>query len=68
MNPGESVLTRIPLGANSLANPLLYARSAAFDATDSQALQQFFADLPTQIDHVLVTAGGPNYVPLLEMD
>ena len=45
------------------------ARStAAFDATDAAALKQFFDGLPDPIDHVLVTAGGPNYVPLLEMD
>ena len=28
----------------------------------------FFAGLPGPIDHVLVTAGGPRYGPLLEMD
>ena len=28
----------------------------------------FFRDLPAPIDHVLVTAGGPTYGPLLEMD
>ena len=45
------------------------ARStAAFDAGDSAALQRFFQDLPSPIDHVLVTAGGPHYGPLLEMD
>jgi NAD(P)-dependent dehydrogenase (short-subunit alcohol dehydrogenase family) len=45
------------------------ARStAAFDAYDAEALKQFFDGLPDPIDHVLVTAGGPNYVPLLEMD
>lgn len=44
------------------------ARStAAFDATDSTALERFFDDLPAPIDHVLVTAGGPKYGPLLEM-
>jgi len=45
------------------------ARStAAFDATDPAALKQFFDGLPDPIDHVLVTAGGPSYGPLLEMD
>jgi NAD(P)-dependent dehydrogenase (short-subunit alcohol dehydrogenase family) len=45
------------------------ARStAAFDATDSAALQEFFRDLSDPIDHVLVTGPGPAYVPLLEMD
>ena len=42
--------------------------TAAFDATDAAALKRFFEGLPDPIDHVLVTAGGPNYVPLLEMD
>ena len=41
--------------------------TAAFDAFDAAAIQQFFDGLPDPIDHVLVTAGGPNYVPLLEM-
>ena len=45
------------------------ARStAAFDANDSPAVEQFFKGLPGPIDHVLVTAGGPDYVPLLEME
>jgi NAD(P)-dependent dehydrogenase (short-subunit alcohol dehydrogenase family) len=43
-------------------------RTAAFDANDKAALQSFFAELPTPIDHVMVTAGGPRYGPLLEMD
>ena len=45
------------------------ARStAAFDANDAAALKAFFDGLPDPLDHVLVTAGGPRYVPLLEMD
>jgi NAD(P)-dependent dehydrogenase (short-subunit alcohol dehydrogenase family) len=44
------------------------ARStAAFDATDAAALREFFEGLPGHVDHVLVTAGGPTYGPLLEM-
>jgi NAD(P)-dependent dehydrogenase (short-subunit alcohol dehydrogenase family) len=44
------------------------ARStAAFDATDPAEIKRFFDDLPGPIDHVLVTAGGPHYVPMLEM-
>ncbi|MDT5323579.1 MAG: hypothetical protein QOF25_731 [Mycobacterium sp.] len=43
-------------------------RTAAFDATDTDALRDFFEELSGPIDHVLVTAGGPRYVPLLEMD
>jgi NAD(P)-dependent dehydrogenase (short-subunit alcohol dehydrogenase family) len=45
------------------------ARStAAFDAFDPAALERFFNGPPRAIDHVLVTAGGPHYGPLLEMD
>jgi NAD(P)-dependent dehydrogenase (short-subunit alcohol dehydrogenase family) len=45
------------------------ARStAAFDATDTDALKRFFDELPDPIDHVLVTGPGPRYGPLLEMD
>jgi NAD(P)-dependent dehydrogenase (short-subunit alcohol dehydrogenase family) len=44
------------------------ARStAAFDANDPAAVKTFFEGLPGQIDHVLVTAGGPSYGPMLEM-
>jgi NAD(P)-dependent dehydrogenase (short-subunit alcohol dehydrogenase family) len=43
-------------------------RAAAFDAFDPAAVKRFFDDVPAPIDHVLVTAGGPAYGPLLEMD
>ena len=42
--------------------------TAAFDATDVDALERFFEDQPKPVDHVLVTAGGPHYQPLAEMD
>ena len=42
--------------------------SAAFDANDAAALKRFFDSLPDPIDHVIVTAGGPHYGPMLEMD
>src|SRR6516165_7616281 len=42
-------------------------RTAAFDANDPTSLQSFFRDLPTPIDHVVVTAGTPHYGPPLEM-
>jgi NAD(P)-dependent dehydrogenase (short-subunit alcohol dehydrogenase family) len=41
--------------------------SAAFDATDPEAVGRFFDGLPGPVDHVLLTAGGPDYGPLLEM-
>jgi NAD(P)-dependent dehydrogenase (short-subunit alcohol dehydrogenase family) len=43
-------------------------RTAAFDANDTAALNDFFGGLSEPIDHVLVTAGGPSYRPLLDMD
>lgn len=47
----------------------LGARStAAFDATDPAPLEQFMRDLPTPIDHVMVTAGRPRYGRLVDMD
>jgi NAD(P)-dependent dehydrogenase (short-subunit alcohol dehydrogenase family) len=42
--------------------------TAVLDATDLSALGRFFDGLPEPIDHVLVTAGGPSYGPLLEME
>jgi NAD(P)-dependent dehydrogenase (short-subunit alcohol dehydrogenase family) len=58
-NPGRLEQAAAEVGAQ---------RTAAFDANDAAALARFFADLPAPIDHVLVTAGGPTYGPLLEMD
>ena len=42
-------------------------RTAAFDANDSGSLRSFFQELPTPIDHVMVTAGAPHYGPPLAM-
>ena len=42
--------------------------TAAFDATDSAALDRFFDGMPAQIDHVMVTGPGPYYAPLAELD
>jgi len=46
----------------------LGASIAAFDATDFDRLGGFFDELPTPIDHVLVTGPGPYYAPLAELD
>ncbi len=43
-------------------------RAVAFEATDPVALDDFFAELPRPVDHVLVTAGRPYYGPLAEID
>jgi NAD(P)-dependent dehydrogenase (short-subunit alcohol dehydrogenase family) len=58
-NPGRLAQAAQEVGAG---------RTAAFDATDAASLQRFFQDLPAPIDHVMVTAGGPTYGSLLEMD
>ena len=42
--------------------------TAAFDVTDPAALDRFFAGLPAQIDHMMVTGPGPYYAPLAELD
>ena len=42
--------------------------SAAFDAADPERLARFFKDLPTSIDHVMVTAGRPYYARLADID
>ncbi|MFI5611965.1 SDR family NAD(P)-dependent oxidoreductase [Amycolatopsis sp. NPDC051903] len=41
--------------------------SAAFDANDPAAVAKFFEDLPSPIDHILITAGGPAYGAMLDM-
>jgi NAD(P)-dependent dehydrogenase (short-subunit alcohol dehydrogenase family) len=40
----------------------------AFDATDFDRLSRFFDELPTPIDHVMVTSGGPYYARLADID
>jgi NAD(P)-dependent dehydrogenase (short-subunit alcohol dehydrogenase family) len=42
--------------------------TAAFDATDFKLLDKFFNDLPSRVDHVLVTGPGPYYAPLADFD
>ena len=66
---GEVVLTardadRLRQAAEEL-NPL---STASFDALDTERLERFLRELPTRVDHVLVTAGSPSYTPLDELD
>jgi NAD(P)-dependent dehydrogenase (short-subunit alcohol dehydrogenase family) len=61
------ILTGRDLARLTRAAKGLDARTAAFDATEPAAMARFFRDLPS-IDHVMVTAGRPQYAPLLEMD
>jgi len=51
--------------AASALDPL---STATFDATDFERLASFFDDLPTPIDHVMVTGPGPYYAPLADFD
>ena len=59
---------RDPARLEAAAREVAAQRSAAFDAFDPAAVKRFFDDLPGPVDHVLVTAGGPAYGPLLGMD
>jgi NAD(P)-dependent dehydrogenase (short-subunit alcohol dehydrogenase family) len=65
----DVILTgRDPDRLKNAATELGALSTATFDANDSAALQAFFEELDTPIDHVMVTAGGPYYAPLAEMD
>jgi NAD(P)-dependent dehydrogenase (short-subunit alcohol dehydrogenase family) len=65
----DVVLTgRNPDRLRQAARELDAQRTAAFDANDAASLARFFRELPAPVDHVLVTAGGPAYGPMLEMD
>jgi NAD(P)-dependent dehydrogenase (short-subunit alcohol dehydrogenase family) len=46
----------------------LGASVAAFDALDFDRLGRFFDELPTPVDHVMVTGPGPYYAPLADFD
>lgn len=38
------------------------------DLGDPARLEQVFAELPGELDHVLVSGGGPFYAPIAELD
>ena len=59
---------RNPERLQRAASELDALSTAAFDATDTDRLEQFFRDLTFTIDHVMVTAGRPHYGRILEMD
>jgi NAD(P)-dependent dehydrogenase (short-subunit alcohol dehydrogenase family) len=66
---GASVILtgRNPKRLEQAALELDAQRTAAFDANDPASLRSFFQNLPTPIDHVMVTAGAPHYGSPLEM-
>jgi NAD(P)-dependent dehydrogenase (short-subunit alcohol dehydrogenase family) len=70
---GEAGAEVIITGRNEVrlrdaARQLCAHDAVAFDATDAERLEHFFAGLEEPIDHVMVTAGGPHYMPMDEMD
>src|SRR5215216_1928529 len=65
----EVILTaRDPERLQHAAREVGARSSTAFDAADPDRLARFFQDLPTPIDHVMVTAGRPYYASLAELD
>jgi NAD(P)-dependent dehydrogenase (short-subunit alcohol dehydrogenase family) len=62
------LVARNPERLEQVARELNTQSTVAFDATDFNRLAQFFDELPTPIDHVLVTGPGPYYAPLSEFD
>jgi NAD(P)-dependent dehydrogenase (short-subunit alcohol dehydrogenase family) len=65
----EVVVTgRDPGRLEHAARELGALSSSAFDAADPDRLARFFQDLPTPIDHVMVTAGRPYYARLADID
>src|ERR1051326_502264 len=59
---------RNPERLDRAGNELGALRTAAFDASDTAAVDQFFRELPDAVDHVMLTAGRPYYAPLVDMD
>jgi NAD(P)-dependent dehydrogenase (short-subunit alcohol dehydrogenase family) len=59
---------RDPKRLEDAARELGALSSAAFDATDFDRLDRFFDELPTPVDHILMTAGGPYYTRLADID
>jgi NAD(P)-dependent dehydrogenase (short-subunit alcohol dehydrogenase family) len=59
---------RNPEALQRAATEIDAVTTKAFDATDSALIDQFFHDLPTPIDHIMVTAGRPYYGRLIDLD
>jgi NAD(P)-dependent dehydrogenase (short-subunit alcohol dehydrogenase family) len=58
-DPGRLQRAATELGALS---------TAAFDAMEPAPLERFFKQLPTPVDHVMVTAGRPQYGRLVDLN
>ena len=59
---------RDPERVEHAARELGARSSAAFDATDFERLARFFDELPTPVDHIMLTAGGPYYARPADLD
>jgi NAD(P)-dependent dehydrogenase (short-subunit alcohol dehydrogenase family) len=59
---------RNPERLQQAASELGALSTAAFDANDRASLETFFRDLPTPIDHVMVTGLGPHYWPVRQVE
>jgi NAD(P)-dependent dehydrogenase (short-subunit alcohol dehydrogenase family) len=65
----DVILTgRDPDRLQDAAGEIGASSTAAFDANDSAAIEAFFGNLAGPIDHVMVTAGGPYYARLADID
>ena len=63
------VLTgRYPQRLERVAAELGARGNDAFDAHDPRSPDEFFRSLTTPVDHVMVTAGGPYYAPLVDIE
>lgn len=49
---------------DNAARELQARYTAAFDVNDVAQLERFFNDLPAPVDHVMLSAAGPAYIPL----
>jgi NAD(P)-dependent dehydrogenase (short-subunit alcohol dehydrogenase family) len=64
----EVILTgRDPARVSRAASDVGASSTSAFDVHDEEALQGFFDALQGPVDHVMMTAGAPHYIPLLDM-
>lgn len=59
---------RAPERLEKAARELGAVSSAAFDAANFERLDRFFDELPTPIDHIVLTAGRPYYARLADID
>jgi NAD(P)-dependent dehydrogenase (short-subunit alcohol dehydrogenase family) len=62
------ILTGRDRGRLDAARDELGASAATLDLLDPAGVHRFFAGLPTPVDHVLVTGGGPAYASIADMD